>query len=161
MYILYTYIANIQLIPSITQPRHDRFHCWWRSYVPFLFPYTYLNQMFRYFIRFLHFRSCVIKIIKIPQFKRGVAFLFTYTEPFTYRVPVPDLKQSIMKHLYLCPRQSLVHGRQQRLLEVRHGFHTLARWKRTKVFQDLQHLVVGGFVLKQNKKNISDKTVRP
>ncbi len=27
LYILYTYIANIQLIASTPQPKHDQFHC--------------------------------------------------------------------------------------------------------------------------------------
>ena len=49
MYILYTYIANIQLIASIPQPRHGQFDCWWRFPVSSLVPLTYFQLKVPYY----------------------------------------------------------------------------------------------------------------
>ncbi len=49
LYILYTYIANIQLIASTPQPRHDQFNCWWRFPVSSLVPLTYFQLNVLYY----------------------------------------------------------------------------------------------------------------
>ncbi len=49
MYILYSYIANIQLIASTPQPRHGQFNCWWRFPVFSLVPLTYFHLKVPYY----------------------------------------------------------------------------------------------------------------
>ncbi len=49
MYILYTYIANIQLIASTPQPRHGQFNSWWRLPVSSLVTLTYFQLKVPYY----------------------------------------------------------------------------------------------------------------